>query len=485
MSKSRCEFYKSFIGENSSDQRKLFAATKSLLNHTHDVPYPPFKDKLTFANEMGSYFIEKIDNIQTKLDNMASRLSSLPPSSNTCSHPCSIMDRFSQLSENDVRKLIESSAKKSCKLDPMPTPLVVNCIDSLLPVITNIINLSLSTGFFPDEWKCAIVNPLLKKPGLDLIFKNYRPVSNVQFVSKLTERAVYQQVHLHMETNNIYPLLQSAYRKQHTTETALLKVMNDILLKMSSQHVTLLVMLDLSAAFDTVNHKILLERLQRDVGIFGVPLQWFKSYLSNRSHRIAVQGTLSRVFELDCGVPQGSCLGPLLYVIYSSKLFNIIEQHLPDAHCYADDSQVYLSFRPADGLSSQTDAIQAMVRCIEDIRHWMVSDRLLLNDEKTEFLLIGTRQQLGKVDPLPLRVGTMNIEPVNCVRNIGAWFDSMLSMETHINKVCSSGFYYLHNLRRIRRYLSQDCLVTLIHAFVTSRLDYCNSLMYGLPQCHI
>ena len=207
-----------------------------------------------------------------------------------------------------------------------------------------------------------------------------------------------------METNNIYPLLQSAYRKQHSTETALLKVMNDILLKMNSQHVTLLVMLELSAAFDTVTHKILFERLQHDIGISGVPLQWFKSYLSNRSQTIAVQGTLSRNFDLDCGVPQGSCLGPLLYVIYASKLFNIVERHLPDAHCYADYSQLYLSFRLADGLSSQTDAIHAMERCIEDIRRWMVSDRLLLNDDKTEFLLIGTRQQLSKVEPLPLRV---------------------------------------------------------------------------------
>ena len=97
-----------------------------------------------------------------------------------------------------------------------------------------------------------------------------------------------------------------------------------------------------------------------------------------------------------------------------------------------------------------------MERCIEDIRHWMVSHRLLLNDEKTAFLLIGTRQQLSKVEPLPLRVGTMDIGPLNCVRNPGAWFDSMLSMETHINKVCSSGFYYLHNQRRIRNYLSQE-----------------------------
>ena len=140
MNISRCEFNKSFTDENSSNQRKLFSATKTLLNHTHEVPYLPFKDKLPFPNEMGSYFIEKIDNIQAKLDTMASGLSSLPPPSNSCSRPGNIMDRFSQLSENDVRKLIESSAKKSCKLDPMPTLLVVNCIDSLLPVITNIIN---------------------------------------------------------------------------------------------------------------------------------------------------------------------------------------------------------------------------------------------------------------------------------------------------------------------------------------------------------
>ena len=194
---------------------------------------------------------------------------------------------------------------------------------------------------------------------------------------------------------------------------------------------------------------------------------------------------LSRLFDLDCGVPQGSCLVPLLYVICASKLFNITEWHLPDAHCYADDSQLYLSLRLADGLSSQTDAIQGMEKCIEDIRHWMVSDRLLLNDEMMEFLLIGTRQQLSKVSPLPLRVGTIDIEPGNCIRSLGAWFDSMLSMDTRINKVCSSGFYYLHNLRRIRKYLSQDCLVTLIHAFVTGRLDYYNSLMYGLLQCQI
>ena len=182
--------------------------------------------------------------------------------------------------------------------------------------------------------------------------------------------------------------------------------MNDILLKMNLQHVTLLVILDLSAAFDTLNQKILLERLHHDTGISRIPLQWFKSYFSTRRQKIEVQGTLSLSnFNLECGVPQGSCLVPLLYIIYASKLFKIIEHHLTNAHCYADDTQLYLSFRPADRFSSQIDAIQAMERCIEDIRHWMISDRLLLNDDKTEFLLIGTRQQLNKVESLPLRVG--------------------------------------------------------------------------------
>ena len=134
------------------------------------------------------------------------------------------MNGFSQLSENDVLKLIENSAKKTCKLDPMPTPIVVYCIELLLPVIIKIINLLLSTGSFPDQWKRSIVNPILKKGGLDLILKNYRPINNLQYISKLTERAVYKKVHLHMETNNFYPPLQSAYRKQHSTETALLKV---------------------------------------------------------------------------------------------------------------------------------------------------------------------------------------------------------------------------------------------------------------------
>ena len=258
------------------------------------------------------------------------------------------------------------------------------------------INLSLESGLFADDWKCALVLPLLKKPGLDLLYKDYRPVSNLQYVSKLTEKMVFDQIHTHMMTHSLYPEFQSAYRKNHSTETALVRVTNDILMKMNTQEVTLLVMLDLNTAFDTVNHKILLKRLNKELGICGSALEWFKSYLAKRGQRVYIDGSLSERFSLECGVPQGSCLGPLLFLIYTSKLFKVVEDQLPHVHCYADDTQIYLSFKPISN-TSQKDAVRVMECCIEKIRRWLSHDRLLINDDKTEFIIIGTRQQPNKL----------------------------------------------------------------------------------------
>ena len=216
---------------------------------------------------------------------------------------------------------------------------MVECLDALLPVITMMINLSLRCGTFPDDWKFADVKPRLKKTDAEALFSNLRPISNLSFASKLTERAVFAQTHDHLITNKLYPKAQSAYREFHCTETALLRVKNDILLNMN-RRVTLLVLLDLSAAFDTVDHTILLNRFSRDFGITGNVYSWFEFYLHNRSQSVSINCGTSDKFHTKYGVPQGSCIGPLLFVLYSRKLFKIIGRHLPDVHTYADDTQI-------------------------------------------------------------------------------------------------------------------------------------------------
>ena len=253
---------------------------------------------------------------------------------------------------------------------------------------------------------------------------------------------------------------------------------------MNKKHVTLLVLLDLSAAFDTVDHSILFDRLHSSFGISGPVLSWFSSYLNNRSQFISINCTTSKHFDLQYGVPQGSCLGPLLFVIYASKLFSVLEYHLPDVHAYADDTQLYISFKP-DSSAEQSKALTALKNCIDDIKRWMLADKLKLNDDKTEFIIIGTRQQLKKVTFNTLRVGNTQVTSLSQAENLGSWFDAQMNLNTHVTKCCQAAFFHLFNISCIRKFLTHETVQILVNAFVTSRLDYCNSLLYGLPATQL
>ena len=200
--------------------------------------------------------------------------------------------------------------------DPIPTTLLKRFAEHLAIPITNLINLSITTDTFPDEMKLAYVTPLLKKPNIcsdDL--NNYRPVSLLIFLSKLIERLVCQQLSEHLSKNDLYVPVQSAYRKDHSTETALLKVLNDLLLAIDGCDAAVLTLLDQSAAFDMVDHSILISRLTALFGISGTIHSWFLSYLSNRSQSICIKGTTSPSFTVHYGVPQRSVLGPILFTL--------------------------------------------------------------------------------------------------------------------------------------------------------------------------
>ncbi len=192
--------------------------------------------------------------------------------------------------------------------------------------------------------EAGVMIPLIKKYGLELIFNSYRPVSNLPFVGKLTEKAVIKQDTAHMNTNCPLPDCSSSYREGHSTETALVKVHSDILCNVEKQLVMLLVLIDLSAAFDTVDHGTALNVLHSKFGISGLALKWHQSYLSGRKQCVNSCGVRSKVANLAFGVPQGSCLRPVMFTQYASTLFDVIHQHIDHVHGYADDHQLYLSF---------------------------------------------------------------------------------------------------------------------------------------------
>lgn len=232
MNKSRQQFYTEFIEENSSDQKKLFKAANKLFGNGKQLRFPENTDKLVLANDLSRYFVHKIETIRRDIDTTLLSVEDqdlVPPNRPSSCVTNKIFHSFDSLTDSNVSDLITNSSKKSCVLDPMPTSLICDSLDTVLPVITKMVNASLSIGHFPDEWKEAATNPLLKKGAKDTGHKNLRPVSNLQFVSKITERAVFNKFYVHVTENGLFPELQSAYRVGHSTETALLKIVTSSL----------------------------------------------------------------------------------------------------------------------------------------------------------------------------------------------------------------------------------------------------------------
>ena len=211
-------------------------------------------------------------------------------------------------------------------------------------------------------------------------------------------------------------------------------------------------------------------------GINGTALHWVKSFVSDRTQQVCYNQRLSSVGHLTCGVPQGSVLGPLIFLLYTADLFDLVAACGLAAHSYADDTQIYLSV-PATDASS---AVHRFIHCVEQIEEWMGSNRLKLNTEKTQAVWIGTRQQLEKVDIAEIRFGTTVVQFSDIVSDLGVTVDSKLTLAYHVAAVCRSCFFQLRQLRAIKKSLTIDATRTLVGAFVTSRLDYCNSLLAGV-----
>ena len=307
--------------------------------------------------------------------------------------------------------------------------------------------------------------------------KNYRPISNLKFISKTIERAASAQLATYLQDNGLHGQKQSAYRQFHSTETALLRVQNDLLCAVDKHQEAVLIMLDFSAAFDTIDHQILLKRLRDRYGIVGTALEWFSSYLSGCVQAVNIAGVLSDDILLTEGVPQGSVLGPQLFTMYTAPLGDIIAAHGINYMTYADDTQVYFVLN----CSERSAAIRKLEQCVMDVKAWSIQNKLMLNDSKTEVVFVSSR--FVKAPSFPkITIGESDIEISSVARNLGVTIDKTLEMKDHVTDIVRAASFAIYKIGRLSKYLDRRSIERLVHAFVSSRLDSCNSLLFASPQ---
>lgn len=379
---------------------------------------------------------------------------------------------------NKLKRIMKKINPTICENDPVPMADLksANNFYKLEEIYLNIINMSIASSKFPKSEKLACVIPTYKGKGDSEVLNSYRPISNLSNLSKIIEATVHEQLLIYLKENGLISEAQSAYRENHSTETTICAVMNDLVKIVDESKCGILVMLDLSAAFDTVDHDILLEDLKA-LGIEEGALMWFNSYLKDRLQSVHISSDSSEIKNLKRGVPQGSILGPTLFNIYTTELSNILKSHNVGFKLYADDTQFYFPFENVEKCKEKIQLIMT------DVMGWMNRKKLKLNEEKTVCMMFGSKDNLKNLVSIEkMKICTMEVPLVDSVRNLGVVIDKNLKMDKQILNTVRLCNYQLKNIAFIRKYLNEDTTKMLVHSHIMSKLDYCNSVYHRLPN---
>ena len=379
-----------------------------------------------------------------------------------------------------VRKFLSNlNVSKSTGLDNIGPKILKISANIIAPSLVYIVNKSITSGSFPSLWKEAKVKPLFKSGDRDDI-NNYRPISILPTLSKLIEKWVDINFSLFLNNFNLLHKSQSGFRAKHSTESALILMVDSWLKALNAGKLIGTVMVDFRKAFDLVDHQILLRKLQ-SYKCSDICLSWFKSYLSNRTQRVALNNEMSDSSEINCGVPQGSILGPLLFLLF----INDLPLSLNDTTCcvdlFADDTTIY---EEQYDISTLRTSLQKSLNCLNE---WCRQNGMVLNTLKTKVMLITSRQKRNHLQDctLSLNYNNIDIKMTTSDKILGVYVDENLSWNDHYRHVSKKVSSFLWLLSKIKTYLSQEHRLLYYNSYIKPHFDYCSVIWSNSSNCNV
>ena len=375
--------------------------------------------------------------------------------------------------EEEVLKLFkEISTVKSSAIPNISARIFKDAFCAISPVMTKLYNLSLRHGIFPSSWKIATIIPLPKEGDLKDI-NNYRPVSLLLLPGIILEKLVHSRVMKHLEELHLLCDNQVGFRKKHSTTDSVAKVTDDIFEGINQKQMTIAAFIDFKKAFDTVNHTILINKLHK-LGITGVTLKWLENYLNDRWQQTMANEVISKKEVIRCGVPQGSILGPLLFLIFINdiNMLNLASR----LKLYADDTVVYNSNKDPQVAHDQ------LQKDLDTLVAWCNKNGLTINTKKTKGMIFGTKKQLRRTVLPKLKMKNQELNYVKTYKYLGIILDQSLSYNPHINETIKLTSHKVYQLSIIRKYLTKNAAITIYKSMILPYFDYGDVFLINANQ---
>ena len=476
------EYFTCLLERNKSDICKTWKVINEILGKQNSSKLPQFilkghrkieGDKM-IANAFNSYFASIGSATSKKVDKSAKHFSNYLGSQTNKSL------FFIPTDENEIIKVVKQLKNtSSVGHDDISVTFIKKIIYAIAKPLSIIFNISLSTGVVPDTLKIAKVIPIHKK-GDEHTLENYRPISLLPAFSKILERIIYNRLYDHLLQNKILAKEQFGFRPFYSTELALLHTLERILTSLDNKETVIALFIDLSKAFDSLDHSILLYKLEH-YGVRGVPLNWFRNYLTDRKQFTCVNGVNSSTLPLTCGVPQGSILGPLLFLIYANDIINT--SNVLRFILYADDTNILFSHKNVNTLYSIMNAELIQV-C-----DWFRANKLQMNGSKTKYMVFrsyrNTQQVLSLYSHAQIKIDNQVIDRVDSTNFLGVIIDDKLTWTKHINSIHGKISMSVGVMRKLRSFLPVSTLFTLYNALILPHLDYCSLVWSGTSLANL